>query len=130
MATITVTGAVGKDPELKFIKGKNCDFAVANFSLADSQRFNKGGEWQDGLTIWYNISTTGRQAEVVADAVTKGQKLEVTGELLITEYDAKDGTRKISYEIKATKITEPLKAQQRQKAAIQDEPSWGSSWNS
>jgi single-strand DNA-binding protein len=128
MATITVTGAVGKDPELKFIKGKNGDFAVANFSLADSQRFNKGGEWQDGLTIWYNISTTGRQAEVVADAVSKGQKLEVTGELLITEYDAKDGTRKISYEIKATKITEPLKAQQRQKV-VQDEPSWGSSWN-
>lgn len=128
MATITVTGAVGKDPELKFIKGKNGDFAVANFSLADSQRFNKGGEWQDGLTIWYNISTTGRQAEVVADAVSKGQKLEVTGELLITEYDAKDGTRKISYEIKATKITEPLKVQQRQKV-VQDEPSWGSSWN-
>jgi len=130
MATITVTGAVGKDPELKFIKGKNGDFAVANFSLADSQRFNKGGEWQDGLTIWYGVSVTGRQAEVVADAVTKGQKLEVTGDLVITEYDAKDGTRKIAYEIKATKITEPLKAQQRQKAKVQDETSWGSSWNS
>jgi len=130
MATITVTGAVGKDPELKFIKGKNGDFAVANFSLADSQRFNKGGEWQDGLTIWYGVSVTGRQAEVVADAVTKGQKLEVTGDLVITEYDAKDGTRKIAYEIKATKITEPLKAQARQKAVVQDEPNWGAtSWN-
>ena len=130
MATITVTGAVGKDPELKFIKGKNGDFAEANFSLADSQRFNKGGEWQDGLTIWYGVSITGRQAEVVADAVTKGQKLEVTGDLVITEYDAKDGTRKIAYEIKATKITEPLKAQVRQKAVVQDEPSWGAtSWS-
>ena len=130
MATITVSGAVGKDPELRFVKGKNGDFAVANFSLADSQRFNKGGEWQDGLTIWYGVSVTGRQAEVVADAVTKGQKLEVTGDLVITEYDAKDGTRKIAYEIKATKITEPLKAQARQKAVVQDEPSWGAtSWS-
>ena len=130
MATITVAGAVGKDPEIKFLKGKNGDFAVANFSLADSQRHNKGGEWIDGLTIWYGVSVTGRQAEVVADAVTKGQKLEVTGELAITEYDAKDGTRKIAYEIKATKITEPLKAQARQKAVVQDEPSWGAtSWS-
>ena len=129
MATVTVTGAVGKDPELKFIKGKNGDFAVANFSLADSQRHNKNGEWKDGTTIWYSVSVTGRQAEIVADAVTKGQKLEVTGELFIEFYEDKDGITKPAFNLKATKITEPLKAQQRQKV-VQDEPSWGAtSWN-
>ena len=34
MATITVAGAVGKDPEIKFLKGKNGDFAVANFFIS------------------------------------------------------------------------------------------------
>jgi len=121
MATITVRGIVGKDPELKFIKGRNGDFAVANFSLADSQAKNKNGEWVNGLTVWYNISVTGRQAEVVADAVTKGQQLKITGEMEIAEYIAKDGTTKIAHNITTTDISEPIKAQQRQKPKQEEE---------
>ena len=131
MATVTVIGAVGKDPELKFIQGKNGQFAVAEFPLADSQREMKNGEWQDGLTIWYKVSVTGKQAEVVADAVTKGMRLEISGDLKISEYEAKDGTRKNGFEIKAKNITEPIKSQGKPKPKVvaEDEPAWGASWN-
>ena len=101
MAQITVSGKVGKDPTLKFIESAKGDFAVANFSIADNQRENVKGEWKDGLTVWFNISITGRQAELVADQ--------------ITEYDAKDGTKKLGHEIKATKILRPLQAETKNK---------------
>jgi single-strand DNA-binding protein len=128
MASITIKGVVGKDPELKFISGPKGEFAVCNFSLADSQSRNKNGQWVDGITIWYNISVTGRQAEVAADAVSKGMQLKITGDLEITEYQAKDGTTKVAYNVKAVDISEPIKSQSRPKPK-NDEPEWSSGWN-
>ena len=38
MAQIEVIGNAGGDAELKFIKGAKGEFAIANFSLAESPR--------------------------------------------------------------------------------------------
>jgi single-strand DNA-binding protein len=112
MATrIEVVGALGKDPELKFVQGKNGEFAVAEFSIADSQRENKNGEWADGLTVWYKVSVLGKQAETVTDNLAKGTRVKVVGTLKVTEYTAKDGTVKQGFEIKADEVTLPLQAQ-------------------
>jgi len=112
MATrIEVVGTLGKDPELKFVQGKNGQFAVAEFSIADSQRENKNGEWADGLTVWYKVSVLGKQAETVTDHLAKGTRVKVVGTFKVTEYTAKDGTVKQGFEIKADEITLPLQAQ-------------------
>ena len=128
MATrIEVVGTLGKDPELKFVQGKNGQFAVAEFSIADSQRENKNGEWIDGTTVWYKVSVLGKQAETVTDHLAKGTRVKVVGTFKVTEYTAKDGTVKQGFEIKADEITLPLQAQ---KSKVQnDEPAWGTSWN-
>jgi len=128
MTRIEVIGTLGKDPELKFIQGKNGQFAVAEFSIADSQRENKNGEWIDGVTVWYKVSVMGKQAETVTDALTKGTRVKVVGTFKVGEYTAKDGTLKQVFDIKADEITLPLKSQNKPKQS-QDEPVWGTTWN-
>ena len=108
MTKIEVLGTLGKDPELKFVQGKNGQFAVTEFSIADSQRENKNGEWADGLTVWYKVSILGKDAEIAIDQLNKGTRVRVSGTLKITEYTAKDGTVKQSFEIKATDVSLPL----------------------
>lgn len=103
MAHIEVVGNVGKDPELKFINGKNGDFAVAKFPLAETERIKKNDEWVDGDTYWYYINVTGRLAETIVDTINKGTKVLVNGDLKQFEYE-KDGEKKSGLEIRAKTI--------------------------
>jgi len=130
-AQITVVGSVGRDPEIKLIAGKNGEFKVAEFSLADSQSELKNGEWVDGLTLWYKISATSRLAEVVENSVHKGQRLIISGQFKVTEYQAKDGSTKITYEIKASSIAETLSAKSKVKTIVEEsfDGQWSTSWN-
>lgn len=100
MAQIQVTGNVGKDPELKFFNGKNGDFAVTKFPLAETERIKKGDEWVDGDTVWYSVNVTGRLAETLVDSISKGQKVFVDGDLKQFSYE-KDGETKSGLEIRA-----------------------------
>ena len=106
MAQIEVVGNGGGEAELKFIKGSKGDFAVANFSLAESPREFKNGEWIQGETIWWKVTASGELAEWLADTVLKGTKLLVKGDLKPFEYTGRDGTTKSGYEIKAKMIAQ------------------------
>jgi len=100
MARVEVKGNAGTDAELKFIKGKNGDFAVTTFSLAETPREGNGTEWVDGETVWYRISISGKDAESATE-IKKGDKVTVIGKLKVSTYQAKDGTTKVGIEIKA-----------------------------
>lgn len=104
MATLEVVGNAGGDAELKFIKGAKGDFAVANFSLAETPRSYKDGVWTDGETIWWKVSATGELAEWLGDTALKGLKLLVKGDLKPFEYTGKDGVAKQGFEVRAKMI--------------------------
>lgn len=105
MAQIEITGNSGSDVELKFIKGAKGEFAVANFSLAETPREYKNGEWVQGETIWWKVSATGELAEACADYVAKGTKLFVRGELKAFEYTTKAGELKSGWEVRAKLVS-------------------------
>ena len=105
MAQIEITGNSGSDVELKFIKGKNGDFAVANFSVAETPREYKNGEYVQGETVWWKVSVTGELAEACADYVAKGTKVFVRGDLKAFEYRAKDGETKSGWEVRAKLVS-------------------------
>jgi single-strand DNA-binding protein len=129
MATITVSGNVGTDPEIKFYDGKNGSFGVARFSLAYTPREkDKAGNYTDGVTTWFTVSVLGKQAELVADSISKGQRVQVTGAFKQSNYTAKDGTQKQGLEIKADSITLELVGAKKSKPVANDEPEWAS-WN-
>jgi single-strand DNA-binding protein len=89
---VTLLGNLGKDPDIKFLPSGQ---AVANFSIATSERFkDKDGQWQD-RTEWHNIAAYGRTAEIVRDYVKKGNKLYVEGRLTTRSWDDKDTGKKV-----------------------------------
>jgi single-strand DNA-binding protein len=83
----TLIGNVGKDPEVKFLPSGS---AVANFTLATSERFkDKSGEFQE-RTEWHNLTAYQRLAEIVRDYVKKGSKLYVEGRITTRNWEDKE----------------------------------------
>lgn len=88
---VILLGNIGKDPEIKFLPS---GMAVANFSLATSERFkDKGGEQQE-RTEWHNLVAFGKVAEIVRDYVKKGAKLYVEGSLRTSSWEDKETKQK------------------------------------
>jgi single-strand DNA-binding protein len=89
---VILLGNVGKDPEVKFLPSGQ---AVANFSIATSERFkDKQGEWQE-RTEWHNLVAYARLAEIIRDYVKKGSKLYAEGRLTTRSWDDKDSGKKV-----------------------------------
>ena len=117
---VVLVGNVGKDPELKFIKGSNGDFAVTKFSVAETDKVKQGDTWVDGETHWYAVSCTGKLAETIIDAVSKGTRVKVEGELKQFSYE-KDGETKSGMEVRANDITLVPTAQKKTSKVKEDE---------
>lgn len=79
-ATITVTGNVGSDIEVR--TDDSNEWAYAAFRLACTPRFVRNGMWRDGETTWLNVNCRNRQLSLnVQSSVGKGDPLIVTGRL-------------------------------------------------
>ena len=119
MAQIEVIGNAGGDAELKFIKGAKGEFAIATFSLAESPREFKNGEWVTGETVWWKVSASGATAEALADVALKGVSLIVKGDLKQFEYTGRDGNVKQGFEIRAKTIAQMLNGKRKAAPATQ-----------
>jgi len=111
MNLIVVAGAIGKDAELKFLSDGT---PIANFSVADNQGKEKP-------TIWWRMQLFGKRAESLAQYLTRGQSVTVTGTVTQREYTDRDGQKKTSQEIRVQDVA--LQGGQRQEAAPKREPS-------
>lgn len=79
-ATITVTGNVGTDVELRDDDSK--EWAYAAFRLASTPRMLRNGNWRDGETTWLNVNCRNRALSLnVRSSISKGDPVVVTGRL-------------------------------------------------
>ena len=86
-----LVGNVGKDPEIKFLPSGQ---AVANLTLATSERFkDKSGEFQE-RTEWHNLVAYQRTAEIIRDYVKKGSKLYIEGRIQTRSWDDQQSGQK------------------------------------
>jgi single stranded DNA-binding protein len=69
-------GNLVHDPELRFT---NTGTAVANMRVAVTQRIQQDGEWRDGDTSFFKVNVWRGQAEHLADSLSKGDRVMVTG---------------------------------------------------
>lgn len=90
MQNITISGNVGRDPELRSVgDGQVCSFSVAvKQGWGDKERTN-----------WYRCSVWGKRAESVHRYLRKGAKVFVTGGFEIGEYDGKP-----QYEVRVAEV--------------------------
>ena len=81
MKSITIAGNVGKDAETRRTQSGD---AVTGFSIAVEDRIPK----EKGI-IWFRCSMWGKRGESLAQYLTKGSKVAVSGELSIEVYEGK-----------------------------------------
>jgi single-stranded DNA-binding protein len=74
----TIVGNLVEDPEVRFT---NNGIAVTNLRVAVTQRVQQDGQWRDGDTSFFKINVWRAQAENLADSLTKGDRVMVTGRL-------------------------------------------------
>lgn len=90
MQTITITGRVGGDAETRQAGQNN----VTNFNCAVDQ-FASG----EKTTNWFRVAIWGDRGGKLQQYIKKGDKVVVTGELVIGEYNGKP-----QYEIRASDV--------------------------
>jgi len=92
----TIIGRVTQDIELKTT---NTGRQVASFSIATNRTWKDQSGAKQEKTDFHNIVAWGRQAEVIAQYVTKGQELYVEGRLETRSWDDDSGKKNYRTEI-------------------------------
>jgi len=107
--TITVIGNLVQDPELRFTPS---GAAVANFTIASTPRtFDRNSnEWKDGETLFLRAGVWREAAENVAESLTKGMRVIVTGRLKSRSYEDKEGQKRTIIELEVDEIGPSLKS--------------------
>lgn len=107
--TITVIGNLVADPELRFTPSGS---AVANFTIASTPRnFNRQtNEWEDGETLFLRAAVWREAAENVAESLTKGMRVIVTGRLKSRSYETKEGEKRTVIDLEVDEIGPSLKS--------------------
>lgn len=104
--TITIVGNITKEPELKFLGSGN---AAVKFSVAVNKRKKgKDGEYEDS-TSYFDVQAYGTLAENLANSVTKGNRIVVTGEIEQRSWEDKDGNKRSTVEITASEAGPSLR---------------------
>lgn len=124
MSTITVTGNLGADAELRYTPGGR---PVLNARVGHTKRRRDGDQWvDDGPTMWYQLAIWGSMAETLAQsgALARGVRVTVLGELTMRPYDTAGGM-KISHDVRVSAIGWHDRTRTQQPVTVVDDP-WAS----
>jgi single-strand DNA-binding protein len=105
---LTIIGNLTNDPELRFTPS---GAAVANFTVASTPRtFDKqSNEWKDGETLFMRCSVWREAAENVAESLTRGTRVIVSGRLRSRTYDTKEGEKRTVVELEVDEVGPSLR---------------------
>lgn len=136
--TLTIIGNLTDSPELRFTPA---GAAVANFTVASTPRtFDRNkNEWVDGDALFMRCNIWREAAENVAESLTRGSRVIVSGRLKQRSYETREGEKRTVVELEVDEIGPSLKyatakvnkadrksgAARTTTAATQDDP-WGS----
>lgn len=94
MNIITVAGNVARDMEVRYLPNGD---AVGNFSVADNQG-------KDKPAIFWNCSLYGKRADSLAQYITKGQSVTVSGTATEREWTDKEGNKRKTQEVRVSDV--------------------------
>ena len=105
---ITIVGNLVGDPELRYTQTGQ---AVATFRVASTPRFrdNATGEWKDGDSLFLTCNVWRQAAENVAESLTRGTRVIVSGRLRQRSYETKEGEKRTVYEIEVDDVGPSLR---------------------
>ena len=105
---ITVVGNLTADPELRFTPS---GAAVANFTVASTPRTfdRQTNEWKDGEALFLRCNIWRQAAENVAESLTRGARVVVTGRLKQRSFETKEGEKRTVVELEVDEIGPSLR---------------------
>jgi single-strand DNA-binding protein len=105
---ITVIGNLTADPELRFTPS---GAAVANFTVASTPRMfdRQTNEWKDGEALFLRCSIWREAAENVAESLTRGARVIVSGRLKQRSFETKEGEKRTVVELEVDEIGPSLR---------------------
>ena len=105
---ITIAGNLVDDPELRFTPAGQ---PVARFRVASTPRFrdNASGEWKDGDSLFLTCNVWRQAAENVAESLTRGMRVIVSGRLRQRSYETKEGEKRTVYEVEVDEVGPSLR---------------------
>src|SRR5262249_25747655 len=105
---ITIAGNLGDDPELRFTPSGQ---PVAKFRVASTPRFrdNSTCEWKDGDSLFLTCNVWRQAAENVAESLTRGMRVIVSGRLRQRSYETKEGEKRTVYEVEVDDVGPTLR---------------------
>ena len=100
---LTITGSLTADPELRFTPA---GIAVANFTVAsNARRFEKAtNSYVDTEPIFLRCTAWRTTAENIAESLTRGARVIVTGTLKSNTYETREGDKRTSLELTVTEV--------------------------
>jgi single-strand DNA-binding protein len=106
---ITIAGNLVDDPELRFTPAGQ---PVARFRIASTPRFrdNTSGEWKDGDSLFLTCNVWRQAAENVAESLTRGMRVIVSGRLRQRSYETKEGEKRTVYEVEVDDVGPSLRS--------------------
>ena len=106
--TITIIGNLVGDPELRYTPTGQ---AVANFRVASTPRFldRNTNEWKDGDSLFLTCNVWRQAAENVAESLTRGMRVIVSGRLRQRSYETKEGEKRTVYEVEVDDVGPSLR---------------------
>ena len=84
---VSIVGNVTREPEMRFLPG---GAGVASFGMAVNRKRKQGDEWIEEVSF-FDVSCWQSLAENVADSVTKGMRVIVTGRLEQRQWETSEG---------------------------------------
>src|SRR5215469_8828933 len=101
LCKVTIVGNLGRDPEKRYTQDGR---PVTRFSVAaTTRRKGRDGEWEDH-TEWFSVTVFGRQAETLAERLSKGTRVYVEGRLESRQYETQTGGKGFSLDVVANEV--------------------------
>ena len=106
--TITMIGNLVDDPELRFTPS---GAAVAKFRVASTPRYldRTTNEWKDGESLFLQCQIWRQAAENVAESLTKGMRVILSGRLKQRSYETKEGEKRTVFEVEVDEVGPSLR---------------------
>ncbi len=105
---ITMIGNLVNDPELRFTPS---GAAVAKFTVASTPRYldKATNEWKDGDSLFLSCQIWRQAAENVAESLTRGMRVIVSGRLKQRSYETKEGEKRTVFEVEVDEVGPSLR---------------------
>ncbi|GAB1693433.1 single-stranded DNA-binding protein [Krasilnikovia sp. M28-CT-15] len=105
---VTVVGNMVADPELRFLENGT---GMVKFTVASTPRTldRQTGQWKDGDPLFLTCTAWRDMAEHIAESLTKGTRVIVTGRLKLSRWETELGEKRSAYGLDVDEVGPSLR---------------------